>query len=64
MPAVEGQGSVARCHGEGPCGVRWLCRVMPSQVVPEAVGDGVEEAGVAGGGGLPPRSRAERGGGG
>ena len=43
---MEGQGCVARGHGNGPGMVR---RVMPSQVVPEGVGEWPEEAWVAGG---------------
>ena len=49
--AVEGQGCVARGHGDGPCVVRWICRGMPSQVVPESVGEWPEEAWQAGRGG-------------
>ena len=48
---MEGQGCVARGGGNGPRMVRWLRRIMPSQVVPEGVGEWLEEAGVVGGGG-------------
>ena len=46
-----GQGCVARGHGYGPCVVRRVRHVVPSQLVPEGVGEEPEEAGVAGGGG-------------
>ena len=49
--AVEVQGCVARGHGNGPCVVRRVCRVMPSQVVPEAVCEVPDKAGLAGAGG-------------
>ena len=48
---MEGQECVARGHGDGPCVVSRVCRVMPSKVVAENVGEWHEEAGVAGGGG-------------
>ena len=48
---MGGQGCAARGHGYGPCVVRRVCHVVPSQVVPEGVGEEPEEAGVAGGGG-------------
>ena len=49
--AFGGQGCAARGHSYGPCVVRRVCHVVPSQVVPEGVGEWPEEAGVAGGGG-------------
>ena len=49
--AVGGQGCAARGHGNGPCVVRRVRHVVPSQVVPEGVREWPEEAGVAGGGG-------------
>ena len=48
---MGGQGCAARGHGYGPCVVRRVRQVVPSQVVPEGVGEEPEEAGVAGGGG-------------
>ena len=48
---MGGQGCAALGHGYGPCVVRRLRHVVPSQVVPEGVGEWPEEAGVAGGGG-------------
>ena len=48
--AVGGQGCAACGHGYGPCVVRRVCHIVPSQVVPEGVGEWPEEAGVAGGG--------------
>ena len=48
---MGGQGYAARGHGHGPCVVRRVRHVVPSQVVPEGVGEEPEEAGVAGGGG-------------
>ena len=48
---MGGQGCAARGHGYGPCVVRRVRHVVPSQVVPEGVGEEPEEAGVAGGGG-------------
>ena len=48
---MEGQGCVARGHGDRPCVVRRVRSVMPSQVVPVSVGERPEEARVAGGGG-------------
>ena len=48
---MGGQGCAARGHGYGPCVVRRVRHVVPSQVVPEGVGEWPEEAGVAGGGG-------------
>ena len=48
---MGGQGCVARCHRCGPCVVRPVRHVVPSQLVPEGVGEEPEEAGVAGGGG-------------
>ena len=48
---MGGQGCAARGHGHGPCVVRRVRHVVPSQVVPEGVGEWPEEAGVAGGGG-------------
>ena len=61
---MGGQGCAARGHGYGPCVVRRVCHVVPSQVVPEGVGEEPEEAGVAGGGGVRLGPRAARGGGG
>ena len=49
--AVGGQGCAARGDGYGPCVVRRVRHVVPSQVVPEGVGEWPAEAGVAGGGG-------------
>ena len=46
-----GQACAARGHGYGPCVVRRVRHVVPTQVVPEGVGEEPEEAGVAGGGG-------------
>ena len=46
---MGGQGCAARGHGYGPCVVRRIRRVAPSQVVPEGVSEWPEEAGVAGG---------------
>ena len=46
--AVGGQGCAARSDGYGPRGVRCVRHVVPSQVVPEGVGEWPEEAGVAG----------------
>ena len=48
---MGGQGCAARGHGYGPCVVRRVRHVVPSQVVPEVVGEEPEEAGVPGGGG-------------
>ena len=48
---MGGQGCAARGHGYGSCVVRRVRHVVPSQVVPEGVGEWPEEAGVAGGGG-------------
>ena len=48
---MGGQGCVARGHGYGPCVVRRVRHVVPSQLVPESVGEVPEKAGVAGGGG-------------
>ena len=48
---VGGQWCAARGHGYGPCVVRRVRHVVPSQVVPEGVGEEPEEAGLAGGGG-------------
>ena len=48
---MGGQGYSARGHGYSPCVVRRVRHVVPSQVVPEGVGEEPEEAGVAGGGG-------------
>ena len=48
---MGGQGCAACGHGYGPCVVRRVRHVVPSQVVPEGVGEWPEEAGVAGGGG-------------
>ena len=48
---MEGQGCVAGNQGDVSCLVRRVRHVMPSQVVPEDVGEGPEEPGVAGGGG-------------
>ena len=48
---MGGQGCSARGHGYGPCVVRRVRHVVPSQVVPEGVGEWPEEVGVAGGGG-------------
>ena len=49
--ALGRQGCAARGHRHGPCVVRYVHHVVPSQVVPEGVGEWPEEAGVAGGGG-------------
>ena len=49
--AVGVQGCAAHGHGYGPRVVRCFHHVVPSQVVPEGVGEWPEEAGVAGGGG-------------
>ena len=49
---MGGQGCAARGHGYGPCVVRRVRHVVPSQVVPEGVGEEPEEAGVAGRGGV------------
>ena len=46
-----GRDCAARGHGYGPCVVRRVRHVVPSQVVPEGVGEWPEEAGVAGRGG-------------
>ena len=46
-----GRVCVARGHGYGPCVVRRVRHVVPSQLVHESVGEVPEEAGVAGGGG-------------
>ena len=53
---MGGQGCAARGHGYGPCVVRRVRHVVPSQVVPEGVG---EWAGWQGGGaaGAAGRSR-------
>ena len=51
---MGGQGCAARGHGYGPCVVRRVRHVVPSQVVPEGVGEEPEEAGVTGGGGCGP----------
>ena len=48
---MGGPGCAVRGHGYGLCVVRRVCRVVPSQVVPEDVGEWPEKAGVAGGGG-------------
>ena len=48
---MGGQGCVARGHGYGPCVVRRVRHVVPSQLVPESVGEVPEDARVAGGGG-------------
>ena len=48
---MGGQGCAARGHGYGPCVVRRVRHVVPSQVVPEGVDEEPEEAGLAGGGG-------------
>ena len=48
---MGGQGCAARGHGYGPCVVRRVRHVVPSQVVLDGVGEEPEEAGVAGGGG-------------
>ena len=48
---MGGQGCVARGHGYGPCVVRRVRHVVPSQLVSEGVGEEPEGAGVAGGGG-------------
>ena len=39
-----------RGHGYGPCVVRRVCNVVPSQVVPEGVAEWPEEAAEASGG--------------
>ena len=49
--AVGGQGCADCGHGYGPRVVRCVGHVVPSQVVPEGVGEWAEEAGVAGAGG-------------
>ena len=49
--AVGGQECAARGHDYSPRVVRRVRHVVPSQVVPEGVGEWPEEAGVAGGGG-------------
>ena len=46
---MGGQGCAARGHGYGPCVVRRVRHVVPSQVVPEGVREWPEEAAVAGG---------------
>ena len=46
---MGGQGCVARGHGYGPCVVRCVRHVVPSQLVPEGVGEEPEGAGLAGG---------------
>ena len=61
---MGGQGCAAGGHGYGPCVVRRVRNVVPSQVVPEGVGEELEEAGLAGGGGVRLGPRAARGGGG
>ena len=48
---MGGQGCAVRGHGYGPRMVHWVRHVVPSQVVPEGVGEWPQEAGVAGGGG-------------
>ena len=48
--AVGRQGCAARGHCYGPRVVRCVRHVVPSQVVPEGVGERPGEAGVAGGG--------------
>ena len=48
---MRGQGCAARGHVYGPCVVRRVRHVVPSQVVLEGVGEWPEEAGVACGGG-------------
>ena len=48
---MEGQGCVARGHGNGSRMVRRVRRVMPSQVVPEGVSEWLKGAEVAAGGG-------------
>ena len=48
---MVGQGCAGRGHGYGPRVVRRVCHVIPSQVVPEGVGEWPEQARVAGGGG-------------
>ena len=48
--AVGGQGCAARGNGYVPHVVCRIRHVIPSQVVPEGVGEWPEEAGVAGGG--------------
>ena len=48
---MGGQGCAARGHGYGPCVVRRVHHVVPSQLVAEGVGEEPKEAGVAGGGG-------------
>ena len=55
--AVGGQGCAARGHGYGPCVVRRVRHVLPSQVVPEGVSEWPEEAGLAGGGRCGPGRR-------
>ena len=48
---MGGQGHATRGHGHGPCVVRRVRHGVPSQVVPEGVGEDPKEAGVACGGG-------------
>ena len=48
---MGGQGCAACRHGYGPWVVRRVRQVVPSEVVPEGVGEWPQEAGVAGGGG-------------
>ena len=48
---MGGQGCAARGHGYGTGVVRRVRHIVPSQVVPEGVGEWPKEAGVAGGGG-------------
>ena len=48
---MGGQGCAARGHGHGPCVVRRVRHIVPSQVVQEGVSEWPEEAGVAGRGG-------------
>ena len=48
---LGGQGCAARGHGYVPCVVRRVRQLVPSQVVPEALDEWPEEAGVGGGGG-------------
>ena len=45
------QGCAACGHGYGPSMVRCVSHVVPSQVVPQYVGEWPQEAGVVGGGG-------------
>ena len=58
---MVGQGCAARGHGFGPCMVRRVRHVVPSQVVPQGVAEEPKEAGVAGGGGVRLGPRAARG---